>query len=810
MRVGESMRGRLSLTRLARAWSRPIVVAWLLLCAVLGFALSQARRPAASGDLDGLVPVEHRPARGDLLLLVRVDSTRLPPERSVEAAATAAAKSVGQRLGAERIPLAPPAAEVTSWMDAHALYLLPRERHAELAEALTDDALESAVDGLKARLGSPMFGVAGEQPRRDPLRLSRMAETTAPTVDPGAAGTRPTADGDLVSRRGDAVLVGVHSPRAPGAVMEEARQAVASQPVTVDLAGPSAASLPAREAIGASAWQLVVLTLAGLTAVLAIALRSVRAVLVIVACIASGIGVMLALQPSVDIWAVPMLVLLAGFGCEGALHLQRISTRGWPSLVVLGAALLPLLLSPYPVWNLWAWRWLVGVVVLALVLRLVLPAMVEIVGGAPAWDRRGFLLRPARPLAVLLSVGALASGAWATQHLAHRGLDRSPRATIEADRVLHEQFFDPRLVAVAETPGRDAADALARAASDVRALSGLVPSAAAQLEGPGTFVLEPGELEARREALAELKLGDRMFVLDGLLTARGFRADAFGEFLRGAGNLDDLPTASAALEGPLGPWISGFVRDGEDGAYVQTRVHLRPDSQEAKLPSVQDETGNTIVLRGPVVAARHDRGHFDDWVGVYLALQLWIGALAVWLGTRSLAVALGATLAALSAQTGVLACMVPLGLRLGPELLPALLLVGAAAMVAGGRACRAVELSRPFYATGLLVTGLCQVAAGLVLWSTGEAPWVRFGSVVAIGSAFASGAGLFVAPGIARLFRPDFGDSDGDSDSDGADESATAADGPGPDPGARADAGRGDEGVEDVEAAEDAEEDSTA
>jgi hypothetical protein len=101
----------------------------------------------------------------------------------------------------------------------------------------------------------------------------------------------------------------------------------------------------------------------------------------------------------------------------------------------------------------------------------------------------------------------------------------------------------------------------------------------------------------------------------------------------------------------------------------------------------------------------------------------------------------------------VLAVMVPLKMPLGPHLVPALLLVGASALVAGARACRAVDLGRPFYAVGLLVTGLCQVVAGLALMATGVPLWAQIGLCVAIGSSIASGAGLFVAPGLARLLR---------------------------------------------------------
>jgi hypothetical protein len=54
---------------------------------------------------------------------------------------------------------------------------------------------------------------------------------------------------------------------------------------------------------------------------------------------------------------------------------------------------------------------------------------------------------------------------------------------------------------------------------------------------------------------------------------------------------------------------------------------------------------------------------------------------------------------------------------------------------------------------GLVVVSACQVAAGLALVLTGVPQWMQVGWVAAIGAAVASGAGLFVAPGLARLLR---------------------------------------------------------
>jgi hypothetical protein len=170
------------------------------------------------------------------------------------------------------------------------------------------------------------------------------------------------------------------------------------------------------------------------------------------------------------------------------------------------------------------------------------------------------------------------------------------------------------------------------------------------------------------------------------------------------------------------------------------------------VPRLETDDGEVVELFGPAVAARRDRQGLHDWLGIYVASQLWLGALAVWLGTRSLPIALGCSCAALAAQTALLAVMVPVGVGLGPAVLPAFLLVGAAAMIAGGRACRSVTQDERFYATGVLLSALCQVVAGVALVGSGEPLWGQVGLVVAMGAVLAAGAGLFVAPGMMRLF----------------------------------------------------------
>jgi hypothetical protein len=750
--------GALSLRRLARAWPRAIATVWLALTLVLLARVLGDPGVEVSGDPDVLLPAEHRAPEGELLLLLTAEDEARPDDEESADLLLGAAAAVAEHLGARRVPLGPPAAELTAWVDAHALYLLPVGAHEALAERLSNAAMAQAIDALRARLSSPLHGVSGEDPRRDPLRLQELSREHAGRLTHlGNADDMPaelTAAGDLLALDGRALLMQLRTHDDPAALLAEIRQAVPTSTVKAALVGPGPRRQLHRAAIEERWRPLLTLGVAGLVVVLSLALRAIRPVLAIMLALGSALVGVLALGPPPGPHDLPLLVLLLGFGCETALHLTRISPRGWPAAVVLGGALLPLWLSPYPAWQGWALRWLVAVAAVVLLLRLVVPALLRLMRFDPVPARRGFRLHPIRALAVVLAMAALAGGAWALPRLSLVPLDRTPRTVgaDDAERTVRDAFFDPRLVVRASSPGDTAEEALARAAEHARQLAALVPDDAARVDSPGRLVLPPTELAARQRSLAALQLPARMAALRDLLEARGLRSDAFGEFLRGATASGDLPTPTAALDGPLGPWIAGYLVEAEGGGVsLVTRVHLRPDTS-APVPRLESEDGEAVDLFGPAVAARRDRQGLHDWLGIYVAAQLWLGALAVWLGTRSLPTALGCSCAALAAQTALLAVMVPVGVGLGPAVLPAFLLVGAAAMIAGGRACRSVTQDERFYATGVLLSALCQVVAGMALVGSGDPLWAPVGLVVAMGAVLAAGAGLFVAPGMMRLF----------------------------------------------------------
>jgi hypothetical protein len=749
----EDGQATLSLRRWARRWSGSVIAVWLA-CSAAVIVWIITRGVAISGDVEALLPVHDRSLVDEplVLLTLREDA---PAESASSDTLIAAAALVADRLGSERVPLAPPAGEAAAWFDAHALFLVPDDALADLRARLADDAMSAAVEDLRARLSSPLFGVGDDEPRRDPLALRGAIAGAGGRFGPAdtLGKARATASGDLVDRHGTGVLVQLRSERPAADLLADVVGAIGDAPVDAALVGPAGIEAAAREVVAARHLQVFVIAAAGLALVLAAALRRVRATAAILACLATALAAALVWQPVIDAWSVPMLVLFAGFACEGALHLQRISARGWPAAAVLATALVPLALGPYPVWERWAWSWALAIAVAVLLLRVVLPAIHARVGGDTSWEGRGFRWTPMPITAVLLSGAILGAGAWASSNVRYRGGDRVTLAPASAAQArLLDEFFDPALVVRTASSGSDHAAALERAALDARTLATLVPVSASRVDSPGSLVMRTEDIESRRVALAELELPKRMMRLREILESRGFRADAFGEFLRTARVDEAGPTAGSMLDGPLGAWLRRYQITTAAGPTFRSFVHLDADA-EAELPPPLATDAGKIRLSGPAAAARRDRSEFQNWFGIWALTQMWIGAFVVWVGTRSFTIAMSAAFATLVTQCATLVAMAALRLPIGPQVLPGILLVGAAATIAAARACRAIDLRKPLFATGLIVTSLCQSAAAIALIATDVPAWRQLGIVVVIGAATASGVGLFVAPGLCRALR---------------------------------------------------------
>ncbi|MCA9720399.1 MAG: hypothetical protein KC468_37400, partial [Myxococcales bacterium] len=562
-----------------------MVVLWLTILSAFAVALAVVGGPRVSGAVDGLVPVDQRLAEPELWVLLSDRPERAGDEGSASrpAGPTAegstverAAIELAEQLDALRVPVAPPASDAAVWLDAHRLYLVPRSREAALAERLYGDAIRRAVAGIRARLSSPLYSVSGEEPRRDPLRLRELMDErpgqlgfmTVEGEDEEARALAPriTVAGDLIAADGRAALLRVQLP-APAdeaalrSLEDRLRAGLEGHEVDFAIVGQARREASARSSIRARGPRLVWTAVALLALLLSVTLRSVRAVAGVLLC---GLGGVLAAtaagRGALGLLDIPLLVLTLGFACEGALHLPRLSSRGWPAALILATALLPLALSPYPAWRAWATQWPAGVLVAALGLRLALPGLSRLSRRELAlWPQpgAGFHLRPAPALALLLCAASLAGGAWSLEHVDVRGGHPLPTADAPLrsdERRLARAFFDPGLLAEVRAQGATPVEALERGAAQADELRALLETAAARVDSPALFIASEPARSARASLLEELGLEGALERLEQELAASGMRPAAFSEFLEAALATEVTPSAEAALAGPLGPW----------------------------------------------------------------------------------------------------------------------------------------------------------------------------------------------------------------------------------------------------------------
>lgn len=761
---------------------RPIVLAllavWALLTAAAAISWLTGRAPW-SGELEGLVPHAHRTPGGRTLVLLRVEADAIAPESDTAeldpgTILAEAGFAIEEAFGEERVPLAPPKTEITRWLDAHALYLLPIETHAALAERLTDAAMLAQVQSLAARLSSPLYSVSGDQARRDPLAISELTANEAGRLGhvaeiPSADAPRVGANGDLISASGDRALIALSTARSPGEIEAELATALGHLPVEIAVIDPRSQTADVAARLDEAWMPLLGGCVAGLILLLALTMRQVVPVLVLVGCAASTWLVIVwlggFLMPgSLDLLSLALAIALLGFCCDAVLRLPQIGARGWASTLILVFALAPLWLSPYPLWQRWAVVWPISLLLLALCIRGLVPMILAQLRGTFEWPRWGLRSAPKPVVALLACVGLCAAATWLAPQLDYRAPGRIPLVDDEQrerERELTEHFFDPSMMVEVRTTadaervsrlGNEEAAALDAASESIAALAELVPIEARRVDTPASFVLPQAELEARKQALAKLNLGERMEVLQVLLADRGLRAEAFSEFVRGTTDIDDLPSAAAALDGPLGPWIRGYMTTSDGQVELRGRIELR--GREG-LPSVElsDARLAELPLRGPAIAAMVDRREFGSRVGIVLAAGWWLTALLVWLGTRDLAEAIASAVAAASSQAGLAIALVLLEQPSGPHLVPIYLLVGAAAALAGARACEAVKRELPIAEPAVMVAAGCQVVVCLALASVNQPLWRELGLALALGSALACMFGTLLTPGLAALGR---------------------------------------------------------
>lgn len=740
---------RPSLRALSRRYAWIVLALWAVACGV--FVMRGALSAEVDGDLQGLLPPEHRAAPDAGYLLLQHEGDLSPDEL------LSVADRVHEVLDEAWVPIVAPAAERNGWLDAHALYLLPVSTHEALSERLTDDSIRASVDSLRSTMSSPFFGLTMAESRRDPLRLRELtagvearASWDAPAIASRAA---PTPGGDLLAHDGRSLLMATRSHRAGEDLAALAAQSV-GETVKITDVGPGAdreaAKRSANDAFSKTLW----VTLAGLTLIITAALRNVRRTIAGLLCVVSGAMACATFVP-LDPVSAPLFVVALAIAGGAALPLSRIAPGGWAGLLVLASALVPLAALDFELWKTWALMWAAVTLTMRGMVRVVLPAMLHVLR-VPERDRNArILLRPSPLVAIVIAMGLLGGGWWALDGLRYRGADRLEVApSTKAATHVRETYFDPGLVAEARTVGDDLEQALTRAADDARVLATLVPTEARVVDTPGALVLPAEELNRRKAGLVKLDLAGRLAKLREMLSARGFRPAAFGEFLRSAADPDQVPTPAAALDGPLARWIRGYAVEDDTGVSLQARIHLAPDP-DVLPPALETPDGRTLVVHGPAIGGRMQARTFLDRLGLAAGAQLWLGAFIVWLAVRRFSVALASALAGASVQAGVLLAMKVTGLPLSPAVLPVFLLAGAAATVAAARACRAASAGTPVFATGVLAAGVGQATAGLALAASPIALWAEVGVAAAAGSLLASGVGLFVGPGLAALLdRP--------------------------------------------------------
>lgn len=709
-----------------------------------------------------MLPAADRPQAADLWLLLQTSPNAAEPQAQRELQQVGA--TLGEQLDDVRVPIAPPASEIGMWLDEHVFYLLAPAAIADLASKLEPTSIAASVAKIRAELASPIFGVMGSDVRRDPLAIhGLMRRATGAFGFVRARGEdRPddlpqlTVAGDLRAADGRSLLMKVRDPGDLLQLERRAQQFVeqGGHDIRVSLVGPAVRERRAAHQAQAACRRLFATALAMLTLLLAVTLRTARPVICIIMLIATAAAMFLAIEPRLGLIDLPFAVLLLGFGCEGALHIHRISLRGWPSAVILTTALLPLWLTPQPLLRDWSVLWALGFGVMLVAMRGVLPASLTLLQSSFKWPQPRLRLKPMPLVSAAMTCGLLIGGAWAVERMPVAASYPTPVSdpSLAADEAaLARGFFDPDRVVWAQSPGETPEDAVANAFYAARELAPLLGPTALRIESPGSFVVPPAELGERRAELKRIRLSDRLEQLRATFADHGMRSAAFGEFLTGAGNLERTPDPTTALEGSLGPWVESFVDEpsGPGGGHIAyTRVHVRP---EAHVPATVGE--GEVRLYGPARANQAVADGFEQQLGLYTLCGLWLGALFVWLGTRQMSVALAAALAALAAQSGVLLVLPLLHLSAGPMLVPVLLLVGAAGIIAGGRACRCIDLDQSVSTGGFLLTSLCQLAAALTLMFSSQPLWREVGLIAACGSVLATGMGVFAAPGLCHMLR---------------------------------------------------------
>ncbi|TPV95820.1 MAG: hypothetical protein B7733_08030 [Myxococcales bacterium FL481] len=750
--------------RSPRPATRRRAAVWLgaLLLVALALATTWRTWPdRLNGARDGLVAVEHRQDRRDLWLLIALEGS---PPGSGEAPTTstllAAALSIGEALADERVPAAPPLNATIGWLDTHGLYLLPAETHDALAQRFADAPMAARVQGLRAVVSSPLFGVSGIQPRRDPLAVRELLLAGA-----GGWGTRigassqppparATGSGDLIAADGRHLAIRLRTERSVAAIVEDADAAVGELAVRVVPIGPRATDEAAAQALRE---RLPVTAATGLLLLLLAATivgRSIRDALGTVALGLALLGSVITWgASSIDVFSLPLLGWLLGWIVAVAGQPRGQNSSRVAGIVVIAVTLLPLGTTVYPTWRAHGLGWLVVVAGSAVAVALVRRGT-QLGGHGPIPKR---WIPPAwAGGATLVAIAAIGLGGWAYSRLPYQPADRLPPAVADTEDARLEfarSFFDPAMAVHVDSQGSTTAAALSRAAVDARALAALMPSQASRLDSPGTMIATQSEIAERRQGLAAVDIPGRLRALEGTLESQGFRADAFAEAIAAAADLTQVPTAPAALDSALEPWLRRYLRGDEAPHTVRASLQLEAGAAASSVLAITAD-GRELTATGPRIAGWRDAQRRGETLLLLVATGLWLGALVTWVAGRSFA---GAIAVAVAAAGAVGATVTVLHLvfdhALSPLSWPAMLIASATTFAVALPCCHAAVHRRAVAVPRVAMSMITPAIVCLAFVASNEPLWQTMAAIMAAATVLGVGFGCFVAPGLVRAAR---------------------------------------------------------
>lgn len=738
-----------------------------LLFAVVGLAVT----PPARWSLDGFVELDDRAPTDRALLWL----SPAAGQRTSADALRAAALAIGTELGDARVPLAPPPADLDAWLDAHALYLLPTSEHERLVERLDQDAMLQSVQALQARLSSPLFGVAGEEARRDPLGLRPLL---APFMETSAAswpsGATVTPTGDLLSADGQQLVLEIRGDdldtleaRARSAVeaesmaagVENSTEGAGSGSSALDIQRLSFAGVPAPPAEPWHAKSGLAL-LAAFALGLILARRDLLRCALALLCASAGlfVGAQVGapwMGEGSELAPFSQALLALAFAVALGVSASILNDARPPastSVLLAVSALAPALALPYPYARGLLGPWATAIVtaaVLAEILRRLRPPRTEpAIGAALAAP-----VERLRPVAIALVIAGSALTVLVAARVPARGLG----SIVDQERAagFATAFFEPQLVLRAVHEGPDPTQALEGAAAAQHALETLkldpiVGDEILKFDGAGAYVLAPDTLAERRAGLAELGLRGKMQTLRNMLEQQGFHPDAFTEFLTGAADTIVAPDTDAAIAGTLGPWIRGRLVDptsqgpapsDDDAQYgLISRVHLRAP---VAVPPLRLQDDALLRLHGPATHIASDSENVRLRLALAWGAAAWWIALLAWLRHRSLANALFVAAAATTgAGLGLATTWWDGAVHDATSLIPLAVIMSLCAFEANEALRRDAHAARGpavFARTVAIVIGSA--------WMAAQAdPWVhRWGLATMVGVGLGGGLAYFAA-----------------------------------------------------------------